>query len=230
MTVDHGCGRFEILKAVELAGLEFAGLQRCFHHDVHDRRRQAFHFHDKGTKLLVERCLEPVEYRIAFRLRQRSPFGELVRKDLDDLLVPMFGRGHRLYDVAGVLGVVVAVISDEFAVFLVGGEKSRLDFFRRNYVERAIAVFYGLVREEKLPPLVELERAGVLLFVNDVRRSSRGDAYGACREFDHLAGLFELARLGGVVEPLEDDGLDGVEFVRDGFGRVHAFDEFDPFF
>src|SRR5436305_820035 len=96
-------------------------------------------------------------------------------------------------------------------------------------MKAAIAVGLEFVREEELTPLVELERAGFFFFVDNVWRSSSGDAHGPCWKLMHFASVLEFAVFGVVTQSLENDGLDRVVLIGNGLVRIHAFDKIDPF-
>ena len=231
MPSTRGADALEILEPIKLAGLELAGLERRFDDHVDDGRRKPVDPYDIGAKLLIQRSLEAVkDLRRVSALRQIAARRELFGKYLHHALVAVLGRRHRLDDIAGILRMVVAVVADEFALMLVGREKSRLAFFGLDHVEIPVAVFDQLVRLEELPPLVHLECAGLFLLVNDVRRGAGRDANRVRRKFVHIAGFLEFAGLGDVLEPLENKGFHGVEFVGNGLCRVHALDKIDAFF
>ena len=91
----------------------------------------------------------------------------------------MLGRRHRLDHVAVIARVVVAVVGDELAAGIMRREKpGRIRFEAETSV--------GVDRLETLEEFllaIETERAGVFLFVGDVRHGAGCHEHGARRQF-----------------------------------------------
>src|ERR1051325_3886852 len=80
-----------------------------------DRRREAIHFVDARDEAVVDHRGQLAPALIALGLSVRGTIQrlQLFGKDVDDVRVAVLRRSHGLDDVAGVLGMVVAVERDQ---------------------------------------------------------------------------------------------------------------------
>src|SRR5258705_12903489 len=95
------------------------------------------------------------------------------------MLISKFCRGHRLNDITGVNGMVVAVVRDKPAVLFIRGEEPCFAFCRRNEVLFSFAINDDLVRRKELIPLVDCKGSRLFLLVNNIWAGTGGDPNGA---------------------------------------------------
>src|SRR6201999_3787968 len=130
--------------------------------------------------------------RVAHRLRlgRAVERHQLDAEEIPNVWEPIFCRGHRFYDVAGVAGMIVAVEADDLlAARRMLMRREETDFalaFDLDDLRRAIRADRDGVALEELVVLIELDRAGMLFFVDDVRARAGGDHHAARGELDHL--------------------------------------------
>ena len=115
--------RFVILQSIELAGFKTPRSRRRINNHFNDGWREAPNLGNTRLKLIVQMRRQARPRTVAFVLLVRIQIGDLILEQRRNVWVSVTRRCHGLHDIAGVLRVVIAVISDETAVLGVRREE-----------------------------------------------------------------------------------------------------------
>src|SRR5437016_6313106 len=94
--------------------------------------------------------------------------GQFAPEEIANMTITMLGGSHRFDNIAGIGGMIVAMICDVVAGFLIRGKEGFAIRARCHQFDFTIEIKLGLVAGEELIPLIELECAGPLFLINNI--------------------------------------------------------------